>query len=103
MLTYIISVNININIIIMDIVKKEFYSVAELAKILNVSRQSVFKKIKNSQIKADKIGRNYIISKDQLRGVVYIELTDKLKQEIGQGVAKVIKEYGEVLKKLGKD
>lgn len=87
----------------MDLTKKEFYSVAELAKILNVSRQSVFKKIKNGQIKAEKIGRNYIIAKDQLQGVMYDELTEKLKQEIEKGVVKVVKEYGEVLKLLGKE
>jgi len=87
----------------MDLTKKEFFSVAELAKILNISRQSVFKRIKNGQIKAEKIGRNYIIAKNQLQGIVYSELTDKLKQEIGQGVAKVIEEYGDVLKRLGKD
>ncbi|MFH1326064.1 MAG: helix-turn-helix domain-containing protein [Candidatus Falkowbacteria bacterium] len=87
----------------MDSTKKEFFSVAELAKILNVSRQSVFKKIKNGQIKAEKIGRNYIIAKDQLQGVMYDELTEKLKQEIEKGVVKVVKEYGEVLKLLGKE
>ncbi|MDP2736515.1 MAG: excisionase family DNA-binding protein [bacterium] len=87
----------------MDLTKKEFFSVAELAKNLNVSRQSVFKKIKNGQIKAEKIGRNYIIAKDQLQGVMYDELTEKLKQEIEKGVVKVVKEYGEVLKLLGKE
>ena len=83
--------------------EKKYLSVKELADILGISRVAVFKKIKNGQIYAEKIGRNYIIPKNRLDGIVTNELTDKLKKEIENGVNKVIREYGEVLKKLGKE
>ncbi|MBU0578287.1 helix-turn-helix domain-containing protein [Patescibacteria group bacterium] len=39
----------------------DFISTAEAAKILGISRVSVFNKIKSGDIKAVKVGRNYII------------------------------------------
>lgn len=82
---------------------KNYFTVSELANILNISRVAVFKKIKNGQIKAEKIGRDYVIFKKDLNGIVCAELTDKLKKEIEKGVTKVVEEYGDVLKKLGKE
>jgi excisionase family DNA binding protein len=42
-------------------VNKEVMSTAELAKILDISRIAVFKKIRSGQIKAVKAGRGYVI------------------------------------------
>ena len=80
---------------------KNYITVKELADILNISRVAVFNKIKKGQIKAEKAGRNYIIYKKDLEGVINDDLTDKLKKEISNGVARVIKEYGKALKMLG--
>ncbi len=82
---------------------KEFLTVRELAEILAISRQAVIKKIKRKQIKAEKIGRDYIIKRKDLNKVLYEDLTDKLKNKIKLGVEKVVTDYGEVLKKLGKE
>ncbi len=82
---------------------KDYLSVKELADRLGVSRVTIFKKIKNGQIKGEKIGRNYIIPKSELGETANEELTDKLKKEIEKGVNKVISEYGETLKRLGKE
>ena len=82
---------------------KKFFTVSELANALGISRVAVFKKIKNGQIKAEKIGRDYIIFKKDLNGILYNEFTDKNQEEIEKGVTKVIEEYGDVLKKLGKE
>lgn len=79
---------------------KKNYSISELAEILGISRQAVLNKIKNGQIKAEKVGRVYIIHKSNLRGIINDELTDKIKGEIKKGVAKVIGEYGDTLKML---
>ena len=81
----------------------KYLSVKELADILNISRVAVFKKIKNGQIYAEKVGRSYIIPKDRLGGVISGELTEKLKCEIDKGVTKMVSEYSEVLKRLGKE
>lgn len=82
---------------------KQYLSVKELADVLQVSRITIFNRIKNGQIKAEKIGRNYIISKDDLKEIIQGELSDKLKKEIEKGVKKVVEEYGETLKLLGKE
>ena len=48
---------------------KDFYTTKELAGILGISRVAVFKKIKNGTIKAQKIGRNFVIFKKDNGGL----------------------------------
>lgn len=86
---------------------KKYISIPQLAKLLNISRIAVYKKVKKGEIKAIRIGRNFAIptkaikpllkkikSKDQ-------PLTEQEKQEIDKVVDKTIKEYGETLRLLG--
>lgn len=82
---------------------KMHYSVKEVADLLKVSRVTIFKKIKNGQIKAEKVGRNYVISADYIRDYVLIDLSDKIKVDINLAVARVIKDYGNVLQRLGRE
>ena len=81
---------------------ERFISTTEAAKILGISRIAVFKKIKSGQIKAEKIGRNFVIDKIVLIGSLD-EPDKKRKEEIKQTVNDVFKEYGEVIKKLGRE
>lgn len=46
--------------------QKDFYTTAELAKLLGISRIAVFNKIKKGDIKAQKIGRNFVIFKKDI-------------------------------------
>ena len=78
-------------------------STSEIAKILKINRVNVFKKIKSGQIKAEKIGRNYIISKDEVMKALGLVIGDKSKAEIDTIIKRGVKEYGEVFKKLGKE
>ena len=82
---------------------KEFLTIAELAKVLNISRIAVFHKIKKGQIKAEKIGRNYFISKRFLPEILGTILSKEQKKQIEDAVKKTVKEYGETLKLLGKE
>jgi len=82
---------------------KNYLTVKELADLLKISRQAIIKKINNGQIKAEKAGRDYVVFRENLEGILYDDLTDKLKSEIRNGVAKVVREYGDVLKKLGRE
>ncbi|MBI5733923.1 MAG: helix-turn-helix domain-containing protein [Candidatus Kerfeldbacteria bacterium] len=84
-------------------IQKQYYSVKELADLLGTSRVTVFKKIRSRQIKGEKVGRNYIIKKEDIKDFLTTKLTDEVKKEIDSGVVEVIKQYGEVLKKLGKE
>lgn len=80
---------------------KKFYSTIEIAKILGISRIAVFKKIKSGEIKAQKVGRSFVIDGESLAGIVGTVLTDNKKKEIERSVDRTIKEYGEALKLLG--
>jgi excisionase family DNA binding protein len=48
---------------------KEFYTTKELAELLGISRVAVFNKIKKGDIKAQKMGRNFIIFKKDVEDV----------------------------------
>ena len=84
-------------------IKKEFYTIAELAEILGISRIAVYKKVKKGQIKARKIGRNYAIPRDVIKNVLGHALSEKEKKAIRKAVKKTVEEYGDVLKRLGND
>ena len=74
----------------------------EAARILGVSRVAVFKKIQKGQIEATKVGRNYVIDRRDL-GDIYQEITPAAKTKINKAVNRTIREYGDVLERLGKD
>lgn len=79
---------------------KNYYSTAEAAKILGVSRVTVFRKIKEGSIKAEKIGRNFIVPADQLPAVTGGKTTE---EEINTAVKRAIREFGKTLKQLGEE
>ena len=83
--------------------KKDYFTVKELADLLRVSRIAVFNRIKSGKIKAKKIGRNYIIYQKDLMDLSTNQLTENDKQNIEIGVKKVLKEYGDTIKMLGKE
>ncbi len=83
--------------------KKMFFSTNEIAKILGVSHMAIYKKIKNGQIKAEKIGRNYVILANNIQEILGGVLGKKQKTEIETVVKRVVKEYGETLRLLGKE
>lgn len=87
--------------------KAIFISAAELAKMLGISRVAVFKRIKKGQIPAVKVGRSYAISMEHateiMGGTSDGILTEQKKMEIKKAVEKVVKEYGETLRLLGKE
>ena len=82
---------------------RELITTAELAKILGISRIAVFKRIKRGQIKAIRVGRNFVIPKDSLPEVLGQVLSKKNKREIETAVKKTIREYGQTLRLLGNE
>lgn len=82
---------------------KNYYTVKELADIMGLSRIAIFNRIKSGKIKAEKIGRNYIIYKKDLEGVLGNDLTADDKISIERGVKRVLGEYGDVIRMLGKE
>jgi excisionase family DNA binding protein len=80
---------------------KDFFSTAELAKVLGISRVAVFNRIKKGEIKATKIGRSFVIAKKDLENILSTGISEKDKEKINRAVKKTVKEYGETLKMLG--
>ncbi len=87
--------------------EREYISIAQLAKILGISRIAVYKRVKKGDIKAIKIGRSFAISKEWLKkNLVSVKgrpLNEEEKKEIEKAVARTFEEYGEVLKRLGRE
>ncbi len=76
-------------------------STTEVAKLLGISRVAVFNQIKVGKIKAKKIGRNFVINKNDLPIILKKALSEMKKREIEASVKKTVKEYGETIKLLG--
>lgn len=83
--------------------ESEYITIPELAKILGISRIAVFKKVRQGEIKAIRIGRNYAIPRRRLDSLLGKVLGKDDKREIDSALKKTIAEYGETLKLLGKD
>jgi excisionase family DNA binding protein len=83
--------------------KNKYISIAQLAKILGISRIAVYKKVKKGQIEAIRIGRSYAISQKYVAEIFGKTLREKDKKEIDKAVRKTVKEYGEVLRLLGRE
>ncbi|MBM2820303.1 MAG: hypothetical protein HW405_63 [Candidatus Berkelbacteria bacterium] len=82
---------------------KHSYSVTEAAKLLDISREAVLKRIHAGNLKAERIGHIFAIPKSEL-GVSDGKKLSKAQEEIiNAAVKKTVKEYGEALEKLGKE
>lgn len=82
---------------------KELITTVELAKLLGISRIAVFKRIIRGQIKAIRVGKNFVIPKDALPEILGTILSEKNKRQIETAVKKTVKEYGQTLRLLGKE
>lgn len=83
--------------------RNEYITIPQLAKVLGLSRIAVYKKVKKGQIKAIRIGRNFAIPKKYIADILGKVLGEEDKREIDSAVKKTVKEYGEVLKLLGRE
>jgi transcriptional regulatory protein LevR len=82
--------------------KNNFISTREAMEITGYSRMHILRLIKSRVIKGKKIGNAYIVERNSIGGI-YKEMTSSDKSQIEKGVDRVISEYGEALKKLGKE
>lgn len=83
--------------------KNKYITAAELADLLGVSHVAVWKRIKKGQIKAERIGRMYVITDREVVHIIGKQPSDKDKGQIEKAVRKAVKDYGEVLRKLGEE
>lgn len=83
--------------------EKKYLTVAELAKILDITRAAVHKKIQAGKITTMRIGRTYAIPVSLLPEILRTELGEERKKDIDDVVKRVVKEYGETLRLLDKE
>ena len=84
-------------------VKEKYITIPQLAKLMGLSRIEVYRKVRKGQIKAEKIGNMYVITDKEVAYILGEKTTAKDKSRIEKAVKKTVKEYGEVLRKLGKE
>lgn len=81
----------------------KYLTIPELAKLLGVSRIAIYNRVKKGQIPATKVGRTYVIMDQEIADILGKEATREGKKRIDAAVRKTVQEYGEVLKRLGKE
>ena len=82
---------------------EKYITIPELAKLLGTSRIAIYKKVKKGQIPATRIGRVYVITDRTVANILGQVLTEKSRKQIDVAVHRTVAEYGEVLKKLGRE
>jgi len=82
---------------------KQFYSLADVGRLLGISRIAVYQKVKKGEIEAMRVGRSWVVPAKALDYVLGRTLKDKDKREIDAAVKRVVGEFGDVLEKLGKE
>lgn len=82
---------------------EKYITIPELAKLLGVSRITIYNRVKQGQIPAQKIGRTYIITDKTVADILGRKVTAERKKRIDAAVDRTVREYGEVLKRLGKE
>lgn len=80
-----------------------YVTIPQLAKILGLSRITVYKRVKKGQIKAVRIGRSFAIPEKQVLGILGKALGQEDRKQIDAAIKKTMTEYGEVLKLLGRE
>ncbi len=83
--------------------QQEYITIAQLAKVLGITRIAVYKRVKKGQVPAQKIGKMYVIPKNYIDEILGKNLSDSEKKEIDAAVRKTVTDYGEVLKLLGRE
>jgi len=83
--------------------KSGYVTIPQLAKILGVSRITVYKRVKKGQIKAVQIGRAFAIPEKHVLGILGKALGQEDRRQIDAAVKKTMHDYGDVLKLLGRE
>jgi excisionase family DNA binding protein len=81
----------------------EFITISQLARFLGISRIAVYKKVKKGEIEATKVGNIFLIPKSYISEIQGKSLSSRKKKIIDKAVKKAVKDYGEVLIRLGNE
>jgi len=82
---------------------KKYYSTVETAKILGVSRKTVFKWAQGGKIKTTRVGRNYIVPHSAILEKLGKSIGAENKAAIENAIDEALKTYGNTFKLLCKE
>lgn len=85
---------------------KTLYSVNEAAKLCGVTRMTISRWIRSGKIVGERVGRTVVIPISELAKCmpeIPEKKRDRIEHEITDAVKKVVSEYGETLRLLGKE
>ena len=83
--------------------KEKYITIPELARLLGVSRIAIYNRVKKGQIPAIQIGKTYVITDQTIADILGKKMTERGKKRTDDAVHRTVREYGEVLKQLGKE
>jgi len=81
----------------------KYYSTMEAARILRLSRIAVFQRIKSGKLKAEKVGRNYIVNHESLMEALGQAIGQEKREDIEQAIDKALHDYRGTFRLLGKE
>ena len=64
----------------------QYITIPQLAKMLGVSRVTVYRKVKSGKIPATKIGHTYVISDEEMDKILGNQLSEDAKKQIDDAV-----------------
>lgn len=82
---------------------KKYYSTIEVGKILNISRVAVLKRIKSGKLKAERVGKNFIVSNETILEALGKTIGKEKKDKIEHAVKKAMEQYKTTFELLGKE
>ena len=83
--------------------RRRYLTTTELAKMLGISRIAVFKRIQSGKLRAERVGRAYRIRQTDFPALLGATITPARRRVLDAAVHRVVREYGETLKLLGKE
>ena len=78
-------------------------TIPQLAHLLGISRIAVYKRVKRGEIPAVRLGSMYVISDRTIASILGREASPDARSRIDAAVRRTVSQYGEVLKRLGKE
>jgi excisionase family DNA binding protein len=82
---------------------KKIFSIKEVADLLGVDRVTVYRWVKSGKVRAELIGKSYVISVEDLPHHLLGELSEEKKGQIRDAVTQALKEYGETFRALARE
>ena len=83
--------------------REDSLTVPQLARKLGISRVAAWNKVRKGQIPATKIGGIYLITDEATADILGKTVTKDRKKSIDTAIRRTVREYGDVLKKLGRE